>query len=66
MCPEGQNDSQKDLEFQSFDLILEPREKRHIVFHLLLIPWKYVGHYLSLSNQYLGSKAFNFQHQSSY
>ena len=36
MCPEGQNDSPKDIAFQSFDLILEPGERLHVVSHLLL------------------------------
>ena len=50
MCLEGQNDSTKDIAFQSFDLILEPGERLHVVSHLLLIPWKYIGHHLSFSN----------------
>ena len=51
MCPEGRNDSPKDIAFRSFDLILEPREGLHVVSHLLLIAWKYIGPPLSFFKQ---------------
>ena len=66
MCPEGRNDSLEELEVQGFDLILEPGERLHVVPHLLLIPWKYVGHHFSFSNWYLGPGGCKFQHQISY
>ena len=66
MFPEGRNDSPKDIEVQGFDSILKHGEGIHVVPHYLLIPWKYVGHHLSFSNRYLGSKGCKFQHQISY
>jgi hypothetical protein len=61
MCPEGRNDSPKDIVFQSFDLILDLGEGLHVVSPLLLIPWKYISHHLSLSTQYLGLRACKYQ-----
>ena len=37
MCPKGRNDFPKDISLESFDLILEPGERLHVVSPLSLI-----------------------------